>query len=632
MAHPGSWPTDPCTESDYDDDDDLDEFQLDEPMLSYEDDLACVGLGGPSTPQTNGIPSGVEPSSIYFRRDGNHLFFNGMGRSSLETDMATKPSKPSKPSKKKARTSLKRHPVFPQMMIPVRMQAGNKGAVKKGTVPSNKSELVPVMSVECPIPGGSTTTVTVDPVQNVSWGPITRVEASKEARDLVKQYLAGSEDSGDENDNRMDQESKAQSLKHTPTPVLATEQLGGEDESATTTSSHVGTDSSNLTMRIPRPPPPSPPESIFRAAMSMPTLPVLNRISDVALVEQYRVQRAADPQAFDKENRAIKQGLMDAKVARGGRAKLLKNEYTVELASREDATTAEKWSSANIVKMRSRGNTLTAPSTTEGTLTASAMEALQIRGGESQPNRQATQVSGADNIAQSASCWTGHVEVPDARGIAAEKLKHENVKVKPSKLSPRQLKARLRSLDLASHVAKATSYGSIRHQHSEQREIGDHGEKRTVKTWIEITQVYEVPAPQTLSLTDIVAAVEMESDVKEESNSDGEASVKNDKKTKDMKDMKAKAKAKARRGKATRKNSVTDTVTSDDDSDAENESTPNEGEEEVLQPETQPEYLLRALTHFGEDINPTRLTEMADGLRRIVADLRNSGSLREDEE
>jgi len=72
--------------------------------------------------------------------------------------------------------------------------------------------------------------------------------------------------------------------------------------------------------------------------------------------------------------------------------------------------------------------------------------------------------------------------------------------------------------------------------------------------------------------------------------------------------------------------------TSDDDSDAENESTPNEGEEEVLQPETQPEYLLRALTHFGEDINPTRLTEMADGLRRIVADLRNSGSLREDEE
>ncbi|KAK7897008.1 hypothetical protein LTR67_004896 [Exophiala xenobiotica] len=610
MAHPGSWPIDPSTDSDYDDEDDygdLTEFELDNPGLSVEDAYTCRPIGAPSTPQMSGMTSGLRPSSLYFRREGEHLFPNGPGRNSLDVDMA------SKPSKKKAKTTLKRHTVFPDMKIPVRMQPDNKGASKGGTVSSKfKSDQVPIMSMQCPIPGGSTNTVTTDPVQNVSWGPITRIEASEKARDLIKEYLARSEDSGDKNEG-----SEGQSVKNTATPAVATEQLAGEDETATTTTSHVGTDSSNLTTRMPRPPPPSPPESIFQAALSMPTLPVLNRISDVTLVELYRVQRASDPQAFDKETRDIKQGLMDAKIARGGRAKLLKNEYTVELASREDATTAEKWSSANIVKMRSRGNTLTAPSTTESTLSASAIEALKIQGGESQPHSRAAQASGADGVAQSASSGSG---------ITAEKLKREDVKVKPSEWAPLPIKTRLRSLDLPSHVAKATSYGSIRHQHSERREIGNHGEKRTVKTWIEITQVYEVPAPQWLSLTDVVAAVETERNDDDQSNSGDKASGKSTKSNKNMK-----AKVKARRGKAKRKNSDTDTVTSDD-SDSEDDASTDEDEGEVPQPETPCESLLRSLTYFGENVNPTRLTEMTDGLRRIVADLRADGSLREYQE
>jgi hypothetical protein len=38
-----------------------------------------------------------------------------------------------------------------------------------------------------------------------------------------------------------------------------------------------------------------------------------------------------------------------------------------------------------------------------------------------------------------------------------------------------------------------SNYRAVRHQSNVKREIGDHGGKRAVKTWIEITKVYKVP-------------------------------------------------------------------------------------------------------------------------------------------
>lgn len=85
----------------------------------------------------------------------------------------------------------------------------------------------------------------------------------------------------------------------------------------------------------------------------MPTLPTLRQNSDVNLVEQYRIQRASDPEAFDVQTRAIKRGLVEAKVARGGTSELLTNEYTVDLASREDAAMVGQWTTGRIAHMRS---------------------------------------------------------------------------------------------------------------------------------------------------------------------------------------------------------------------------------------------------------------------------------------
>lgn len=92
-----------------------------------------------------------------------------------------------------------------------------------------------------------------------------------------------------------------------------------------------------------RPPPSSPPQYTAAGSYSTPTIPALHQNSVPTLIEHYRDQRDANPDAFDNLTRSIHQSLLDAKLARGGSPPLLQNEYSVELASRLDAETVSRW-------------------------------------------------------------------------------------------------------------------------------------------------------------------------------------------------------------------------------------------------------------------------------------------------
>ncbi len=78
-------------------------------------------------------------------------------------------------------------------------------------------------------------------------------------------------------------------------------------------------------------------------SLSMPTLPILHSISDATLINKYRQERPANPISFDRKTREIGQRLLQAKIRRGGSNRLSQGDYTVELASREDATQADEW-------------------------------------------------------------------------------------------------------------------------------------------------------------------------------------------------------------------------------------------------------------------------------------------------
>jgi hypothetical protein len=106
---------------------------------------------------------------------------------------------------------------------------------------------------------------------------------------------------------------------------------------------------------------------------------------------------------------------------------------------------------------------------------------------------------------------------------------HAEKKVFKAKKALQKAKTALTDLNLIEDVLKAITYGSVRHQHTVTREVSDFGEKRTVKTYIEVTEVYEVPADH--SVKDVAAAVEDEDseweseDSESDSDSDEEGSV-----------------------------------------------------------------------------------------------------------
>jgi len=81
----------------------------------------------------------------------------------------------------------------------------------------------------------------------------------------------------------------------------------------------------------------------LRPFVSLPTLSTFYSVSDAALVAKYRAERIKDPREFDKKTAEINKAMTTAKIRRGGSNSLTQGDYTVELASREDAVKIEKW-------------------------------------------------------------------------------------------------------------------------------------------------------------------------------------------------------------------------------------------------------------------------------------------------
>jgi len=527
--------------------------------------------------------------------------------------------------------------VFPWLDIPVNAhKKSTKSSQDAGWV--TKEEVVPTMSLECPLPGGEAVTIVTDPVQRVSWGPLTRIEASKEARDVVREWRKTSStgrvkvETKPKKDKKKD---KKTSSKDRDRKILAPAVHGDGDkneedvvatETATSTS-QAETESTTSRARVLKPPPPTPPDAIFHGALSMPTLPNLHRISDPMLVEQYRLQRALDPETFDSQTRLIKRGLVDAKVARGGINRLLKNEYTVELASREDAATAEKWATGKVVQMRSRGNTLSTPS-------ANIAENLSIRGGEIEdPSNSGKKIQGTelkvkpvDNLQTEGSKPDDESQKFSEQG-SDDTIKNggEGMKTKKSlggtsrgKGASQDLRAKFDSLDLPAHVSKMTTSGTIRHQHSEKREVSDYGERRTVTTWIQIEEVYNVPAPHSLSWKDVMTVVQKEED------SDEDASEGNRKRWKHKK---------TRRGKRSHSVPRKQRKTKDDSSNSESEArSSNKSTIRSREPgQTRTEQLLVALSRYG-GVNDEGIRQLTGSLSQVVSELRGAGALKVEEE
>jgi hypothetical protein len=217
-----------------------------------------------------------------------------------------------------------------------------------------------------PIPGGKVTSTHISPIEKTLWGPWKRVEATGNARDLVKNYrkaiknlkkaqamkkgkksVEGGSGSGTEREKLVKpKKAKKEGVTAKGKEVAEVEEVTTEEDTTTSPANideqvAPGNPDARGLLKVP---PPTPPESVFVASksaaakLSMPTLPnSLSRLSDSDLVEAYRAEYAKNPATFKKETREIKQSLVDAKVRRGGEARLKTNEKTVELANREDA-------------------------------------------------------------------------------------------------------------------------------------------------------------------------------------------------------------------------------------------------------------------------------------------------------
>ncbi len=575
-------------------------------------------------------------------------------------------------------------------------------------------ENLPIMSVQCPMPGGTSVTMQNDPVQKVVWGPVSRVEASGHAQDLVKQLRqavkAAKKSKAKGKNNRHDKERESggdETGKPTKSPksketvgqiVNATaETATTEDSNTPDTASIADTEATNdnplgnPTLRgFLRAPPATPGEGIFHgspdsaAAMSMPTLPTMHHIADMKLVETFRLQHAKNPWAFEKETFAIKQGLIGAKVKRGGLAFLLREEYTVELASREGAEIAEKWAKGQARSrehpgLRSRGNSLNSQPSTGS---------LRIRGGEADeepastttakkaivlPNARPSAIFGTvttgnstsdvyhllpainmpapqSSPASSAAGADDDIDVPalehpdpitevdeatTGKPVKTETKKARKEETKP-KLSIKDIKKALSRLNIAENVTKVTTYGAVRYQSSVKREASDHGEKRTVNTWIEITEVYSVPAPQKLTVKDIATAIEQEEQesygaiedewVSDDSDSDsdpGEKEIARKKKGKG----KGKAKESSRRDSASSDTSSTSTD-SDNDGTTDNSSVHSAGKGNYRDSnETGPGSLLHSLFRLGESVSDENLTRIGNDMGALIAGLDGNGML-----
>lgn len=199
---------------------------------------------------------------------------------------------------------------------------------------------------------------------------------------------------------------------------------------------------------------------LLKHSLSMPTRPSFHSISDAALVATYSVERAKDPAAFDKKTASIRDSLIAEKIRRGGSNFLAHGDYTVALASREDAAKAERWK----------------------------------HGKKSEDDIDEGEESGADDLygnADKVRKW--RYTKRGVRGSGAEQRR-----ITPPHLT---------NLGLAANVSEYTTSGSLRQQSTRRVEEDESGTKTTYTTWIEIKQELFVPRDKDVEREDVVEAM-----------------------------------------------------------------------------------------------------------------------------
>jgi hypothetical protein len=372
-------------------------------------------------------------------------------------------------------------------MLPVMMR---ETGVVNGTELGGSSLKDGEMEKDCPLPSTRTVTTTTDPVVKVSWGPDKHMFASGEAMKIGKRLrekekakmkaelkrnkkemglLSG--DSSDRGPHKMfSDELLIDGLKVKFAELETGGQEGAEDEAGQIREQYDGP----FTMKqkeSPMPPPGTPHTELddqvehldreqLKHSLSTPTLPTFHSVSDAALVAKYRSERAKEPAAFDKKTAGIKHSVRTAKLRRGGSDFLKQGDYTVELASREDAATVDKWQNGE--------KTLGDISENED-----AMEEEWMTKADKSLKAKRNQRQSKDKVA-------GHNFIP----------------VVPA------------NFDVAEDLRKYTTSGYMRQQSTRQVEEDEAGRKTTYSTWIEIKQEVFVPKGKDYELAEVLEAKE----------------------------------------------------------------------------------------------------------------------------
>jgi hypothetical protein len=227
-----------------------------------------------------------------------------------------------------------------------------------------------------------------------------------------------------------------------------------------------------------RPPPPTPQEhAAFPYTLSTPHLPVFHHYTDDVLLQQYQIERAKDSLAFDQQTAKIKQYLLNAKIERGGVGFLEESEYSVDLASREDARKVQ-----GMTIQRNR-----------------EMKDTEVTNTEGETFNLGTTPGGILNLS-----FSQDTAKPTTKNMPILRKHDRRSKPAPKpKPSPSVLPT---DFDFANHVAKYITSGSMRHQHSRKVVEDPSGTKTTLKTWIEITQEITVPSAEQLGWEDVETA------------------------------------------------------------------------------------------------------------------------------
>lgn len=337
----------------------------------------------------------------------------------------------------KSVTSNKLHAaVFPNMLVPVYMKEdggeNNGMASGNGTTFVNSDAEVPVMSTQCPLPGGNVVTTQTDPVKKLTWGPISRIEASKESKDLITKWI-GAVKGTDVDDN---DKGKAREI------------IDDSDELNTIKTKK---EKGHIRAEVAK-------KAVDQAATQ-------KGVDDVAAGAASAIGEGL-PAEFDP----LPAFHIDKDLARHVKIDTSKlPSFLSEMASAEAPGPSTKVNpSPEAVKEDVKG----------------------------------PQITKADGKHQAKDKKSKGNKSKKSKGNKSKKSKKNSLKeVK------RHCEKALARLNLADHIAKIVTYGTVRTQSSVTRQVNDFGETRTVKTWIEVTETYQVPAGQRVSLEDLVNAV-----------------------------------------------------------------------------------------------------------------------------